>query len=247
MIRRIALVLIVAFRWPIDLVMSVLLIPAGFVLKIFRMIGAGRLRLSTSVLRNIGVFPIRDHYYEPLFNPAYLTTELNQDRFLPGISLHENEQLDLLSGMEFSNELLEMNLLRKPIDPGMFYINNGSFNSGDAEFLYQFIRNKKPRRVVEIGSGNSTKIAKCALDKNFREAGDEYTHVCIEPYEMPWLESIGVEVIRERVENCPLHIFSDLEAGDLLFIDSSHVIRPQAPRVSSHTSFIETGSVRTCP
>ena len=81
MIRRIALVLIVAFRWPIDLVMSVLLIPAGFVLKIFRMIGAGRLRLSTSVLRNIGVFPIRDHYYEPLFNPAYLTTELNQDRF----------------------------------------------------------------------------------------------------------------------------------------------------------------------
>jgi len=227
MVRKVALMLIVAFRWPIDILMSVLLLPSGVFLKLFRMIGAGRLRLSTSVLRSIGVFPIRDHYYEPLFNPAYLTAALNLDRFLPGISLNENEQLDLLSEMIYANELREMNLSNKPTDVRGFYIDNGSFNSGDAEFLYQFIRGKKPRRVVEIGSGNSTKIAKFALDKNFIETGDKASHVCIEPYEMPWLEGIGVEVVRERVESCPLHIFSNMEAGDLLFIDSSHVIRPQ--------------------
>jgi hypothetical protein len=44
---------------------------------------------------------------------------------------------------------------------------------------------------------------------------------------MPWLERSGVRVIRERVETVDQALFRSLEAGDLLFIDSSHVIRPQ--------------------
>ncbi|MCE9626689.1 MAG: class I SAM-dependent methyltransferase, partial [Candidatus Eisenbacteria bacterium] len=51
--------------------------------------------------------------------------------------------------------------------------------------------------------------------------------LCIEPYEMPWLEQTGVTVVRERVEAVGLEPFLALEAGDLLFIDSSHMVRPQ--------------------
>ena len=214
-------------KGPIDLFLALLLIPSGIICKLFRLIGAGRLPVSRMILRKIGVFPIRDHYYEPLFNPAHLTAKLNEDRVLPGIFLNESTQLNLLSRMNFSSELIEMDLASKSSKVEDFYIENGSFNSGDAEFLYQFIRQKKPNIVVEIGSGNSTKIAKLALDKNYLDTGIKSTHICVEPYEMPWLESIGVEVIRQRVEACPMHIFKDLNAGDLLFIDSSHVIRAQ--------------------
>ena len=43
---------------------------------------------------------------------------------------------------------------------------------------------------------------------------------------MPWLEETGLPIIRKRVEDVPLDVFEALEANDILFIDSSHVIRP---------------------
>ncbi len=82
--------------------------------------------------------------------------------------------------------------------------------------------------MVEVGSGNSTLIAAEAIRKNRAEdAAHACQHVCVEPYEMPWLEDRGVEVVRQRVESLDPSFFSLLEAGDILFIDSSHVIRPE--------------------
>ena len=43
---------------------------------------------------------------------------------------------------------------------------------------------------------------------------------------MPWLERAGLSVLRQRVEDVDLALFEELDAGDILFIDSSHVIRP---------------------
>jgi hypothetical protein len=55
----------------------------------------------------------------------------------------------------------------------------------------------------------------------------ECEHICIEPYEMPWLEETGVSVVRKKVEDVELSFFSRLQENDILFIDSSHIIRPQ--------------------
>ena len=52
-------------------------------------------------------------------------------------------------------------------------------------------------------------------------------HICIEPYEMPWLEESGISVVRRKVEDVELSFFSKLEENDILFIDSSHIIRPE--------------------
>jgi hypothetical protein len=122
-----------------------------------------------------------------------------------------------------------MNLTEKSDRPCTFYINNGNFESGDAEFLYQFIRAVKPRKIIEVGSGHSTKIARIAMLKNWGESALPLnTHVCIEPYEMKWLEDLGdISVIRKRVEDCELDWSKELGPGDLLFVDSSHMIRPQ--------------------
>ncbi len=52
-------------------------------------------------------------------------------------------------------------------------------------------------------------------------------HVCIDPYKEPWQEGIGIEILREKIEDIPKTIFENLSFNDILFIDSSHIIRPQ--------------------
>jgi hypothetical protein len=180
------------------------------------------------MFKKVGVFPIRSHYYEPLFDDKQLIHSLTDVRDLPGIDFRANEQLDLLKVLDHATELIALDLARPDITDNEFNINNGTFESGDAEFLYQFLRYFKPRTVVEIGSGNSTRMARIALERNAVETGVDARHTCIEPYEIPWLEQLpGIRVRRERVETAAIDWSSELGAGDLLFVDSSHMIRPQ--------------------
>jgi hypothetical protein len=152
---------------------------------------------------------------------------LDQERALPGIDWNVDEQLNLLRMFCFNEELKALGT-RVQDDERTFDINNSTFGLGDAEFLYNLIRLKKPQRVYEIGSGNSTLITKEAIRKNEEEAPDyKCKHLCIEPYEAPWLEETGVTVVRRRVEDLDKAMFSELTRGDILFIDSSHIIRPQ--------------------
>jgi uncharacterized UPF0146 family protein len=211
----------------LDAVVALFCLPASFLFLFVRRFGVEKLRLTRKVFMNVGVFPIRDHYYEPLFNPRHLGKPLDDDRILPGINLNDAGQQKLLGELSFSDELVGMKLDQPPKSTDDFYVGNSTFGPGDAEFLYQFIRHTKPRKVVEIGSGHSTKIARLALEQNRSTFGIVAEHSCIEPYEMPWLEGIGVKVMRKKVEDCPIGLFDDLDAGDFLFIDSSHMIRPQ--------------------
>ncbi len=213
----------------VDSVLAVAAVPVAVVSSVFRRIGAHRLRITARVFRKFGVFPVRDHYYEPLVNPDHLRHGLGRDRDLPGIQMNEQGQLDLLDTLQCSAELEELSLRDAATadDPTAFCVDNASFGPGDAEFLYQFLRKHKPQRLIEIGSGNSTKIAKAAIQRNDTEASTATQHICIEPYEQPWLEQLDVQVVRQRVEDCDPGMFQDLGPGDLLFIDSSHVIRPQ--------------------
>lgn len=211
----------------LDAAVAVLCVPAAILLHGVRRYGVERLPITRRVFGAFGVFPVRDHYYEPLFHPRHLRKPLNAERALSGINFNVPEQLLLLDQFRHADELVNMRLETPAASGTAFCIENPMFSRGDAEFLYQFIRHTKPKRVFEIGSGNSTKIAKAALKRNAAESGVAARHVCIEPYEMPWLEELGVELLRKRVEDCPLEFFDELEAGDLLFIDSSHIIRPQ--------------------
>lgn len=183
--------------------------------------------VTDAILMKVGVWPVVDHYYHPLINPRkHITRSLRENRPLPGVDWNVQEQLSLLAQFNYNHELLEVPL--EKTTKTEYYFANATYLSGDAEYLYNIIRLKKPRRIIEIGSGFSTLMAKRALDANKLDTpGYSYQHICIEPYEMPWLEQTGVEVIRKRVEEIPVSYFQQLEANDILFIDSSHIIRPQ--------------------
>lgn len=222
-----------------DVVLLVFAVPSGFVLWGVRRIGLHRLPLTRSALVRIGVLPIRRHYYDPFVTAEDLRYPLDQERPLPGIDWNLPEQLALLQSMIFAAETADFGAHDRPALT--YRTGNDSFESGDAEYLYQIIRLKKPRRIFEVGSGHSTLVARQAIRKNLEESpGLTCKHLCIEPYEMPWLESSGVTVIRQRLETIDRALFSELQADDLLFIDSSHIIRPQGDVLTEYLEIIPT-------
>lgn len=224
--------LISKLRVLIDLILLPFVISSGIILYMYRRIGSSFLKLSTKALLGLRIFPIRDFFYEPLFNENHLRFSLRKERNLPRLNLNQDVQLSFMNNLKFSDELLQMKLevnskKSKMVDHE-FRFKNGFFESGDVEFLYQFIRYTQPKKIVEIGSGYSTLIAARAIAQNKLESGQEIQHICIEPYSNNWLERIpNITVIRQRIEEFNVDWSTLLSAGDLLFIDSSHVIRPQ--------------------
>jgi hypothetical protein len=190
-------------------------------------INGQKLKFNERIFSTLGIFPVLDEYYQPLINPKkHLKKSLRADRVLKGIEMNIEKQLELLNQFNFSEELKRFNL--EKLEDTDYYYNNSMYSSGDSEYLYSIIRIFKPRTILEIGSGNSTLMAINALQEN-RKDDNEYKcrHICIEPYEQPWLEKVDVELKRIKVEELEPSFFNILEENDILFIDSSHVIRPQ--------------------
>ena len=192
-----------------------------------------------SVFMFWGVLPVADHYYQPLINPGkHLKKSLRDDRPLPGIDFNVKEQLQLLSQFNYNEELLQFPL-EKDVNSHSFHHYNDSFCFGDAEYLYNMIRHFKPERIIEIGSGSSTLMTINACRKNKHDdPSNDCKIVCIEPYEQPWLEQLGIEILRSKVEDVDMSIFKALKANDILFIDSSHIIRPQGDVLTEYLEIL---------
>lgn len=211
---------------PIDFFFSILLIPASIIMLLYRRFGSHKLLLSKNILNYFGIFPLSNHYYEPLFNFKQLKKKLYKDRNLPGINFNLNQQLNNLSSLIYTNELIDLNL--KKNSPNFnFNIKNGFFEHGDAEIYYQLIRHIKPKNILEIGSGQSTLIALEAIKKNKNIDKINTKINCVEPYENTWLDNFNIKIIRKKIEDLHANYYLSLKSGDILFIDSSHVIRPQ--------------------
>ena len=198
---------------------------AALWMKLIKKAGLGK--LSDKAFMAVGILPVEDQYYQPLINPKkHLKKSLHEDRDLPGIDLNTAEQLTLLGQFDYNEELIKIPLTSKS-DTEFFY-NNGAYGSGDAEYLYNMIRHFKPCRIIEIGSGLSTLMTQNAIKQNQMDnPGYQCKHICIEPYEMPWLQKLDIELRRKLVEEVPIEEFQQLQENDILFIDSSHIIRPQ--------------------
>lgn len=206
---------------------DILLLPLTWVymplIKKMRFHGVEHFPKHVKSFEQLGVFPISDHYYDPRFvYDKDFNTSTSRSLL---IDFRVPQQMAFLNELKFIEELAHFPAKGK-LNSGSFFYENPSFSYGDAEMYYLFIRNLKPKRIIEIGSGYSTLIAVEAIKAN-RVDGFITELTCIEPYEFSWLESIKeVTVLRKKVEDVPLDYFTQLEKGDFLFIDSSHIIRP---------------------
>jgi hypothetical protein len=99
------------------------------------------------------------------------------------------------------------------------------YTAVDALVLYTFIRQWKPKRYIEVGSGLSTYYCSLAAAENAEE-GHPLAITCIEPNPFDKLFSIAnIRVIPEEVQEVDTSTFQELQKGDVLFIDSSHVLK----------------------
>ena len=95
----------------------------------------------------------------------------------------------------------------------------------DARTLYYMLREHKPARYLEVGSGLSTHYASLAAARN-KADGRPLQITCIEPYPFDALRTLtDFELVEGFVQDIPLARFEELEAGDVLFIDSSHALK----------------------
>jgi hypothetical protein len=94
------------------------------------------------------------------------------------------------------------------------------FPSLDAAVAYTLVRERKPQRIVEVGSGHSTRVLSRAL-------GGVGEIVAIDPAPRADIIDLpGVRVVPSTLQAAPLELFDGLRAGDALFIDSSHILMP---------------------
>lgn len=181
--------------------------------------------VTRALLRKLGVFLVIDHYYEPLIDTRHLA-DMDQPRDLPGIDFDREGQAELL--VQLAKAAAPDLLGSADANRLGFRLDNGFFEHGDADLWFRMLCHHKPRRIVEVGCGHSTKVAMLAIEQLERdEPGYHCDHVCIDPYPAPWLAGLGIELVQSPIEQCDEALFGKLESGDILFIDTSHIIRPQ--------------------
>lgn len=208
----------------IDLALAPMVALACLPMKFARRRSMRDLPFTSSIFRKMGIFPIRNHYYEPLFDMTNVDLS-GTPRDLPGIDLRQGEQRKLLE--TFNGSDMPENLEQPAASDTHFTYQNRNFGGGDADLWFHVIRHFRPGKIFEIGSGHSTRMARIALQKNVSDDSDyQCKHICIEPYEMPWLEKLGIEIRRQKLEDVDLNMFDELGENDILFVDSSHMIRP---------------------
>jgi hypothetical protein len=99
------------------------------------------------------------------------------------------------------------------------------YPSFDARTLYYMLREHKPARYLEVGSGLSTYYASRAAARNAAD-GAPLQLTCVEPYPFDALRGIdSIDLLQAFVQDVPLERFTALESGDVLFIDSTHALK----------------------
>src|SRR5437867_6724324 len=143
-----------------------------------------------------------------------------------GIDLREDRQLALLE--KLSRYYAEIPFPAEKNERFRFAFDNPSYSWADAIILFCMIRELKPSRILEIGSGHTSALI---LDTNERYFGGGIDCTFVEPHPQLLLsllrpnEDRETRVIPRKLRDVNLTLFDTLEAGDILFIDSSHVVK----------------------
>jgi len=189
------------------------------------------LKKSFFIWQKLGFYIIPNHYEQPIPDTRTLKDDLWQKQSeLVGINTNEEDQIKLISlfSSKFKEEYESFPRTKTSVQY-QYYVNNGAFESVDGEILYCIVRHFKPKKIFEVGSGNSTYLSAQAILKNKEEdEGYECELVAIEPHPNDVLKagfSCLSKLIPKKVQDIPLSEFKKLTENDVLFIDSSHVLK----------------------
>jgi hypothetical protein len=171
------------------------------------------------------------HFHSPVVDPSTVRSYWERERGsepsdISAINVDPapmlgiwNRNLDFIKSTPFTDEQVPNN---------RYYYTGGPFPWGDGIGLRMMINELMPRRIVEIGSGFSTA---CMLDSADHIGLDSLQITCIEPYPDRLLSLMRakdhdrVKLLQKFVQDVPEDVVDELEPGDILFIDSTHVLK----------------------
>jgi len=177
---------------------------------------------------SLWVYP--GHYYSPVVDPDLIKRSLRNsfDIHQPifDININSENQLKFLDSLKdyYNNLPFE----DAPVENLRYYYRNPFFGYGDAIVLSCLLQQVRPKRIIEVGSGFSSAVILDTLDF----APDLQTEcLFIEPY-TERLESLlqnsdrtRVEILNNFVQDVDISLFDRLHENDILFIDSTHVVK----------------------
>lgn len=178
---------------------------------------------------DVRLFVPPGHFYSPIVNPASLEPRFDalcSDREIAGIDISPERHLQVW-------EELAPFLQRLPFTDGpdrgfRYHFDNPFYAIGDGSVYSALLQRHLPKRVIEIGSGYSSA---CLLDTvelffthpveiHFIEPFPDRLRSLLSdrPYRAATIHTVDVQQV-------PVSLFRSLEAGDMLFIDSTHVMK----------------------
>jgi len=178
-----------------------------------------------------GAFP-PGHFYSPTPNAEevrYYVNSLSKqapEPDLPDIALNTEKQFQLLK--KFSTFYYpEIPFPEKETEGFRYYFDQPWFGYADAIYLYSFLRSQRPKRIIEVGSGFSSAVMLDTVDRF--PFSTEFTFIDPFPERLQKLlkpsDRERAHLFDRKVQDVPFELFLTLEPGDLLFIDSSHVLK----------------------
>lgn len=167
------------------------------------------------------------HFYSPLPSREEVAEAWARGGFGPpfaAVDLNEAGQFARLE--RFAGWYAEQPFPEHATPGRRFYLDNPSYGHYDAFMLYGMLREARPKRIIEVGSGFSSAAM---LDLNETVFGGAMKFTFIDP-DMGRLRPLlraddhtRCHLIEKKVQDVPLEAFSELGENDVLFIDSSHV------------------------
>ena len=171
------------------------------------------------------------HFYSPVVDPAEVAARADAiwpaEPVVPGIDFDDASHRRVLEewfprhmpAWDYPEEAGEA------AAPDRFFTRNSQFSWLDCRTLFVLLQEFRPRRMIEVGSGFSSLLT-ADVNRRFLDRSMDVT--CIEPYPRSFLRS-GIDgidrLLEAKVQDVPLQVFSSLQDGDVLFIDSSHVVK----------------------
>lgn len=188
------------------------------------------LRKTFGLWETFGIHITPSYFESPIPDTRFLKDEVwSKKSLLAGIDLNEKGQINLLEmfASKYRAEYDRFPRNRTAIEH-QYYTNNSTFAAVDGEVLYCMVRHFKPRRIYEVGSGNSTLLSAQAIDKNSQDGSDPAQLVAFEPAPNSLLRRgfRGLSrLVVTKVEDVPIAEYQELKENDIWFVDSSHVLR----------------------
>jgi hypothetical protein len=183
------------------------------------------LRQVFEVGQRLGVDILPHHFYSQIPTIAALRAA-NQWR--APLSFFGVQGIDIAEQSKFAGSVCAGSVFPEDLYSTAISVNGegGGYGAIEAKFLFAFVVAKQPKRIIQIGCGVSTAIVLRAA----KAAGYEPEITCIEPFPSPYLQQLhAAGTIRLRNEGAqvtPLSVFADLTVNDLLFVDSTHTVKP---------------------